>query len=187
MTIIIIPVCGIPYICKDKDQKNYEDIQEIVQGYFQCINPKGVKIHPLFAEECPHWAMVNNIIEKNKRITIYVNENGIQENLCPNMGVISLNTGKPFFGIVALQITDKSLDKFGAKEILITKNFLEDIEQCDDCEKYFTEEDMSDHTGFCKGCQSIMEDNEDNTNYNECSRSECEENNIDYDALHEED
>ena len=156
---IILPVCGKPYVAKDKiikqdGSKNVLDVeQNLVSGNVQWLNKKTVKdikttIQPLFVMEEPRWAMADKIIKGKKRYELLVNENGI-ESCCANMATIRLNRGEgimmPYFGILAIKIKEDNMKMIDTDGVLPYKNFLEDedeeeLEQekfpeCEDCGK----------------------------------------------------
>ena len=133
--IIICPVVGKPYIAEDKDGNNLEHLQEIVDGYIERVNPMNFVIHPLFIEEEPWWASIKTLQEnlKKSQYTIYVNENGNNPDLCPNMACINANPlygANPLLGIVAIVLSKKSLEKLNIN--LPSKNFLEDESESED-------------------------------------------------------
>lgn len=133
--IIICPVVGKPYIAEDKNGDNLQHLQEIVDGYMERVNPNNFVIHPLFVEEEPRWAAIKTLQEnlKKRQYTIYVNEDGINKNLCPNMACINANPlygAFPLMGMVAIVLTKQSLEKLNLN--LPTKNFLEDESESED-------------------------------------------------------
>ena len=146
---VILPVCGKPYVAKDKIIKqdgntNVLDVeQKIVSGMVQWLNKKTVKdikttIHPIFVREAPRWAMADKIIKGNKPYKLLINENGIRTE-CANMATIRLNPMEgnfvPYFGILAIKIKEDDMKMIDTDGVLPYKNFLEDEEDSEEEEE----------------------------------------------------
>ena len=132
--IIVVPVCGHPYIAADKDATNFKHLQEVVGGCFERVHTDYVYIHPMFKDEQPRWNAIDvlrNKLRKNQ-YEIFCNENGMRTE-CPNMGVLykspfNEKDVRPIFGIVAIITKEKNTEGLG----LPTKNFMEEEPDSDE-------------------------------------------------------
>jgi len=138
---IILPMCGKPYVAKDKIIKqdairNVLDVeQEIVGGRVQYLCKSQARqmktiIHPLFVAKEPRWAMANRILQTNKEYKLLTNENGMITE-CANMAIIRRDANgnvMPYFGIVAIKIKEENMKLLDRDSILPYKNFLEEEE-----------------------------------------------------------
>lgn len=110
-THIFVPTQGAPFITK-------EDPSTVVGGYLEVYNQvpnvQDCLIHGMFLqEETCHpdnvkaWNAVSNLLKRHKKkITIYVNEEGMMK-CCPNMAVIGVNQSygaRPLMGDICITL-----------------------------------------------------------------------------------
>jgi hypothetical protein len=141
---VILPVCGKPYVAKDKiikqdgSKRNLDVEQEIVGGMVQWLPKKTVKgmntlIHPLFVMEEPRWDMANKILQGNRQYKLLVNENGENDDSCANMATLwcRFKEMRPYWGIIAIKIKEDNMKRIDTDGVLPYKNFLEDEDESD--------------------------------------------------------
>jgi hypothetical protein len=116
--VMVIPVEGRPFISQswdDKAEGGLKVLQTIVEGSISPVNPKQVRIHPMFMEANPKWELVQKLLGASST-KMYVNEDGMYK-CCPNMAtIISAPAGHcpHLMGNIALIVSKKALDFIGA-------------------------------------------------------------------------
>jgi len=108
--IVHLPTIGKPYVVIDK-KENMKDLQQLVGGYFEVLNNKMWRIHPLFDNE--DWNLAKAILSYGRSKT-YINENGIGLELGMNMACITEK--RPLSGEVYLILTEKAYKKICEKQ-----------------------------------------------------------------------
>ena len=145
-THICVPTQGAPFITK-------EDPQTVVGGcievFEQVPNVQDCVIHPMFMEEgkghpenVKAWRSVSNLLKcHNKKITIYVNEDGMMK-CYANMAVINVNHQhmefSPVMGDICITL------KTGRCRDIIAELDLKTFDNYEAYAKYITERDESE-------------------------------------------
>jgi len=128
--IVHLPTIGNPYVVIDKTE-NCKDLQQLVGGYFEDLNNKMWRIHPLFDNR--GWNLARAIMLYGRSKT-YVNDNGIGLDLGLNMACIWNTETIPLSGEVYLILTEKAYKKICDKQEYKLKeaNWNEDQEEYED-------------------------------------------------------
>ena len=137
---VILPVVGKPYVAADMDGDNLKDLQKIVDGYVEWVkitksNYTKFKIHPIFINEEPRWAVAEKIMRSGKPKMMVLNEEGAcsDSDCCANMAVImKTDTARPVMGMCAIVIKQKWLEIIDNENILLWKNFMEEESEEDE-------------------------------------------------------
>ena len=119
-TIIMLPLCGQPYIINDNhkgaDDASIEELQEAVGGYIGVVSqPRDrVVIHPMFQEN-PAWKQVSKLIQKARKdaISVYCNDEGLRK-CSPNMAVLIKHWKEgyiPLMGNIVIRVKNSWFNK----------------------------------------------------------------------------
>ena len=110
--MFVFPTFGKPYFqqtINDNDKDLLKVYQKAVCGNIEAVQSKYLVIHPMFARDCPRWALASKILNLKQGITIYVNDD--RNTVSPNMGVLCCLEGRPIFGDVVVLLTNNALMK----------------------------------------------------------------------------
>ena len=86
--VFSVPTWGAPYIVGEYAPKgDLEMLQKVVMGFIEPIPTSSFVLHPMFCSENKRWDAMRQILT-SKSVKVYVNEDGYNRHLQPNMGTI---------------------------------------------------------------------------------------------------